>query len=157
MLVSWSAGSPLPEAGLNWLSTHNGVGVFFGPKAMPHGFLTFGSVRVAIPGMSETRLTWRNMRVSLPPFAVDAALAPEEVVAAVAASRPRVRTRAAPPRWRRRRPLRAVLRMWSLRLRTAPVLPCLIDCPFTACRRRQAFKNGPPAVTFLPRDPLRQG
>src|SRR5262245_57732711 len=107
MLVSWSAGRPLPEAGLNWLSTHKGVGVFVGPKAMPQGFLTFVSVRAAIPGMSETRLTWRNMRVSLPPFADGAALAPEEVVAAVAATRPRVITRAAPPRWRRRRPVRA--------------------------------------------------
>src|SRR3954451_4303468 len=64
MFVSWSSGLPLSEAGLNWLFTHNGVGVFFGPKAMPHGFLTFESVRVAIPGMSETRLTWRNIRLS---------------------------------------------------------------------------------------------
>src|SRR3954454_10283849 len=95
MLASWSSGRPLPEAGLNWLLTHRGVGVFFGPKAIPQGFLTSGSVSIASPGMSETRLTWRNMRVSLPPLAFAAALAPPVVVAAMVTTSPSTATRAA--------------------------------------------------------------
>ncbi len=112
--------------GLNWLLTHSGVAFFFGPKAMPHGFLTAGSRRVAIPGMSDTRLTWRNMPLSLPPFAVAAAFAPVDVVAAIVATRPSARTRAAPPRRWRPRPLGRACAVLCRAPRTAPALSCLM-------------------------------
>src|ERR1700746_2392785 len=64
--------------------THSGV---VGPSEIPHGFETSGSVSLAIPGTSETRLVWANaLRPPLAPPAADAGTASAAATAAATAA-----------------------------------------------------------------------